>query len=505
MTMRVAVAASALLVVLLPALSAADGAEPTPSPVFEAAAGSRAAVTLYRMPPVPPTGGTEELTVDSLGRVWFDEHFEEAGEPGETPRFPGEIVRMDRSGAITPVLFRTGGDDFVSAPDGSVWYLQFRAISRIAPDGTVSRFPMPQGAEGGPTGTYRTTAEWSLVIGPDGNVWFGGRRHPLDDEGREAGSEPIIGRLTPSGELSEFRLPKGGGFPTRLAVGPDGNIWFTAAEAGSVGYVTPAGQIQEFPLSPYASPNYIAGARDGVWFTEDLEGSVVARITPSGEIDEFRISGDEEVPRASSLAAGPDGRIWFAAGRGQVGRIDSAGHLSKVQLPQQTTVEDIVVGPEGSLWYASLGEPKCQAEHPGCSDGAYAAGIIGRIDPAPLSVVIDGASVARRGRAAKIRISCLDGRSSSLCRGRVRLRAGRHLAGKRRFALGTDDSRGFAVPLDEKARTTLARTGHLRIRCIVTLAGGRTEVRALRLRLRTHQAASLGNRGKRPGTTLVLG
>ncbi len=505
MTVRVAAATTALFFVLLSALSTADGAEPTPSPVFAAATESRAAVTLYRMPPVPPTGGTEALTVDSLGRIWFDEHFEEAGEPGEPPRFPGEIVRMDRAGAITPVLFRTGADDFASAADGSVWYLQFRAVSRIAPDGTVSRFPMPQGAEGGPTGTYRTTAEWSLVIGPDGNVWFGGRRHPLDEEGREAGSESIIGRLTQSGELSEFRLPNGGGFPTRLAVGPDGNVWFTAAEASSVGYVTPAGQIQEFPLSPYAFPNYIAGGRDGVWFTEDLEGSVVARITPSGEIYEFRISGDEEVPRAGSLAAGPDGRIWFAAGRGQVGRIDSAGRLSKIQLPQQTAVEDLVVGPEGSLWYASLGEPRCQAEHPGCSDGAYAAGIIGRIDPAPLSVAIDGGSAARRGRAAKIGISCLDGGAKALCRGHVRLRAGRHLVGKRRFTLGTDDSRGFSVPLGERARTELARTGHLGIRCAVTLAGGRTEVRALRLRLRTHQAASLGNRGKGPGAALVLG
>jgi len=459
------------------------------SPEFSAAADSSAPVTLYRMPVAPPTGGTETLTVDTLGRVWFDENYEEPGEPREEPRFPGAIVRMERSGAITQVAGRTGGDDFASAPDGSVWSLRFRSITRFAPDGTVTSFGMPEEAPGGPTGSYSTIAEWSLVVAPDGSVWFGGHRHPLDAEGREAGSEAIVGRLTPGGDLSEFTLPHGGGHPTRLAVGPEGNVWFTADEAGSVGYLTPTGQIQEFPLSRKASPNFIAGGADGVWFTEQEEGSILARITPAGQMDEFRISGKEEGPGVGSLTTGPDGRIWFAAGSGQVGRIDSSGHLSKISLPQQTWVEDIVAGPEGSLWYASSGEPRCRSEDPGCSRGAYAAGIIGRIDPAPLSIVIGGAATTRRGQAAKLKLSCLDGAASSLCRGRIRLRVGKRLAGKRRYKLGSDSSRGFVVPLGERARGALARSGHLRIKCFVTVAGGTAGVRALRLRMRTHRGA----------------
>jgi virginiamycin B lyase len=475
--------ALALLCVLLGVAPAAANETEIPlSPQFTRAAASRAAVTVYRMPPVPPTGGTETLTVDLLGRVWFNEHYEEPNEFDE-PKFPGEVVRMDRSGQITAVATRIGGDDFASAPDGSVWFISFHAITRVAQDGTLTRFPMPAEEAGGPTGSYSTIAEWSLVVAPDGNVWFGGHRHPLDAEGREVGSEAIIGRLTPAGELSEFSLPHGGGYPTRLAIGPDGNVWFTAAEAGSVGFVTPAGQVQEFPRPRYALPNFIAAAPDGVWFTESPEGSVLTRITPTGETDQFQIAGKDEKPGVGPLAAGPDGRIWFAAGAGWAGRIDSHGHLTKVELPHQTGIEDLVAGPEGSLWYAAGGEPRCLAENPGCSRGAYAAGIIGRIDPAPLSVVIEGARLARGGRVAKVKLSCLDGAASSLCRGRVRLRNGERLAGKRRYKLGSDDSRGFVVPLGEDARTALGRRGHLGVRCTVTLAGGRAVVRAFRLRL----------------------
>lgn len=482
--------ALALLVALTGVVPAAASADELPvSPQFAAAAASRAGVTVYRMPPAPPTGGTETLTVDLLGRVWFNENYEVAGEFGE-PRFPAEVVRMDRSGEIATVATRVRGDDFAVAPDGAVWFISFDDITRIAQDGTLTRFPMPAEAAGGPAGSYSTIAEWSLVVAPDGNVWFGGHRHPLDAEGREVGSEAIIGRMTPSGELSEFKLPHGGGYPTRLAIGPDGNVWFTAAEAGSVGFVTPAGQVQEFPRPRYALPNFIAAAPDAIWFTESPEGSVLTRITSTGETDEFRIAGKEERPGVGPLVAGSDGRIWFAAGAGWAGRIDSHGRLSKVALPHQTGIEDLVVGPEGSLWYAAGGEPRCLSENPGCSRGAYAAGIIGRIDPAPRSVVIEGAAAVRRGRAVKIKISCLDGRAGSLCRGRVRLRAARFLAGKRRYKLGTDISRGFIVPLEEKARLAFARSGHLQIRCVVSLAGGRTEVRALRLRLRTHSGSA---------------
>ena len=181
-----------------------------PTAVALNAAPSGATVTLYRMPRVLPTGGTGPLAADPFGNLWFNQTYEEPVEPGERPRHPGEIVRMTRDGAITVVAQKKRGGDFAIAPDGSIWFSGFHGIGHLALDGSLTEFPLPDGDER-PNGPFRTTDEGPLVVAPNGDVWFTATRHLLDDEGREATSEPIIGRFSASGTLSEFDLPGGGG------------------------------------------------------------------------------------------------------------------------------------------------------------------------------------------------------------------------------------------------------------------------------------------------------
>ncbi len=52
-----------------------------------------------------------------------------------------------------------------------------------------------------------------MVEGPDGKMWF-----------TEADK---IGRITPSGEITEFPLPTPDSAPMGITTGPDGNLWFT--------------------------------------------------------------------------------------------------------------------------------------------------------------------------------------------------------------------------------------------------------------------------------------
>jgi virginiamycin B lyase len=449
------------------------------------AAPSRAAVTLYRMPRVLPTGGTGPLAADPFGNLWFNETYEEPVEPGERPHHPGEIVRMTRDGAITVVAQKKRGGDFAVAPDGSIWFSGFHGIGHLALDGSLTEFVLPDGDEG-PNGLYRTTDEGPLVVAPNGDVWFTATRHLLDEEGREATSEPIIGRFTSGGELSEFDLPGGGGYPTRLAIGPDGNVWFTAAAALRVGFVTPAGLVEEFaPLPKYSFPgNIVAGPDGALWFAMEEEGPVIARITTSGELTKFPIGGEEEGIGAAVLASGPDGRIWFGAEEGTMGRISPSGRISRLPIPSKTWIEDIVVGPEGSLWYSSPAEPPCLPGDAVCGQGGYyESGIIGRVDPAPLALALRGGEPGKGGRQAKVKISCIDGMASSVCHGRLRLRLGREVVGTRTYKLGADLTRAFPVQLNEEARGRLLRAGHLKLKCVATLAGGRTETRPLRLRL----------------------
>ncbi|HEU4739042.1 MAG TPA: hypothetical protein VFS54_08165 [Solirubrobacterales bacterium] len=454
---------------------------------------SQAAVSLYQFPRVPPTGGAGPLAIDQRGNVWFDQTYEVPPErPGEDPRFPGQIVRMDRQGKIAVVLQKRPSGLAVSG-DGSIWFTGFDYIGRIAPDDSFTSFPLPYGE--GEDGKV-VFKDGPLVVAPDGNVWFSGARGYRDESGRAVGSQPIIGRMTPTGELTEFDLALDSGRPIHLAIGPDGAVWFTDGLTPRVGRVDPLLGVRYLPLPPSMQARGITAGPDGaLWFQLSRdEDRAIGRISVTGEVTEFPVPAAvrrEEyggINGIGSITNGPDGRLWFVLEAGAMGRIGPTGRVSKVEIPTRFP-EDIAVGPEGSVWYTSAAGPPCLPGDSVCGDGGYyQSGVIGRIDPAPLAVQIETAKAAARAHRVKIRIACIDGRAGESCRGRLRLRAGQG-ATKRRYALGVDLGRSFSIRLGDKARSKLLRRGKLRIKVIATLAGGGTEVRAFRLRLRTHQAA----------------
>ncbi len=78
--------------------------------------------------------------------------------------------------------------------------------------------------------------------------------------------------------------------PTALRSGPDGNVWFSETDAGQIGRITPQGEITEFKggITPGSRPLSIA-VRDGaIWFSE-AAGNRIARITLDGHVTEFPI------------------------------------------------------------------------------------------------------------------------------------------------------------------------------------------------------------------------
>src|SRR5918992_329137 len=69
-----------------------------------------------------------------------------------------------------------------------------------------------------------------------------------------------------------------------------------------------------------------AGPDGGVWFTEDNTGSV-ARITLDGAVTEFSAGLTKGCPKG--IALGPDGNLWVAesGGGGAIARITPHGDL----------------------------------------------------------------------------------------------------------------------------------------------------------------------------------
>src|SRR5437879_3166032 len=189
--------------------------------------------------------------------------------------------------------------------DGNVWFVDplSNVIGRITPLGVATKFEIPN--SGGSLG--------NIAAGPDNNMWVavngGGQGHP---DG--------IGRIDPTGKFTKFQAGAAPAYgfgtgPAGIAPGSDGNIWFTEFWSNGIGRMSPSGQLTEFPIStPGTQPRGIVAGPDGnLWFTESSRfHSAIARMTPSGAITEWVLHPDQPDFNPYSIVSGPDGNLWYS-------------------------------------------------------------------------------------------------------------------------------------------------------------------------------------------------
>jgi streptogramin lyase len=191
----------------------------------------------------------------------------------------------------------------VAGADGNVWFVGDSgkiAIDRVTPSGEISQFG--SGLVGAPS---------HLVTGPDGNIWFT--------------AQQSIHRVTPSGEITHFTdcmdYRQFFSEATSIVAGPDEDLWFTSVtsrelpaieEPPTIGRVTPSGEITQFKAGVESEPRSLLAGPDGrVWFAGG--GKEIERITPpSAPVNTFIFApGKAKANGASELAVevpGP-GRI----------------------------------------------------------------------------------------------------------------------------------------------------------------------------------------------------
>src|SRR5262249_21455980 len=134
--------------------------------------------------------------------------------------------------------------------------------------------------------------------------------------------------------------------PDDIVVGPDGNLYFTEADAGKIGRLTTAGALTEFPVPSgvEGEPRGILAGRDGnLYFTEYGAGKI-GRLTPKGTITEVAVPHPNAAPLG--IVAGPDGAIWFTeTERDAFGRLAPDGHhineYPLYQVPPQTSTPTV--------------------------------------------------------------------------------------------------------------------------------------------------------------------
>ncbi len=300
---------------------------------------------------ITPSSQPSKITEGPEGDLWFTERNTFSG---------NQIARITPTGEVTqfPILPDSSPQGIAQGPDGNLWFTEVNnpecgdegcrsKVGRMKPNGSYVEYT---------TGISDGSEPWEIAAGPNGNLWF--------TEFAVAGSDKTnrIGEINPTTDkVEEFELPppdsgQQGAFG--ITAGPDGNVWFTELVGNKIGRITPSGEITEFPV-PTANSEPIAitkGSDGNLWFAEQ-DGEKIGRINPSThEITEFPIPSSGGEPRA--ITDGPDGNLWFAEDNGDIGRITPTGTITECSTGISGPIEGITAGPGNTLWFAEFDESR---------------------------------------------------------------------------------------------------------------------------------------------------
>jgi streptogramin lyase len=191
--------------------------------------------------------------------------------------------------------------------------------------------------------------------------------------------------------VTYFFVPSLHSRPFRIVPGPDGNMWFTDTDEALIGKITPSGQITEYPIGSGKHPyDLIAGSDGNIWFTEQFNNKIGAVDLAGNLIHEYYSPGSNSQPRG--ITVGPNGDIYWAdGGDGQevtddVGRLLPDGTVVQYQLgPYVSFPTGITAGPDGNLWVAEeLGVNPDVGDAPGTIDSVSPDGKTINLYPLPV-------------------------------------------------------------------------------------------------------------------------
>jgi streptogramin lyase len=153
------------------------------------------------------------------------------------------------TGAVTSFSYSATNTygPIVLGPDGNMWFGNVDTVGRVTPSGTVSLFPTAPQMQVG-----------DIIAGPDGNLWYVGQ------------SEYDVGTINTAGQiLSEIQVGLNPGPLYTAIIGPDDDVW--VSNAGALVHMTSPTQFTTIPYprshDSYPPANLVLGPDHNVWFT----------------------------------------------------------------------------------------------------------------------------------------------------------------------------------------------------------------------------------------------
>jgi streptogramin lyase len=216
-----------------------------------------------------------------------------------------------------------------------------------------------------------------LTFASDGSLWFVATacKPTFDANGRGTGcaAQTFVGRLTPSGDYSQFAIPGAPAhqpsWPLPFYIGPgqDGAVWVTDQADDRILRIASDGSEKSYQLPPMTAPTYVVQSQDGAeWF---MTRQGLGRLAPTGSYATIALNSDTNGWRGSSgdLAFAPDGSLWvtvincaggWPAGTGCAnGNLQGAlqnwtpGGILIKSIPMKLEPTLISVGGDGTVWF----------------------------------------------------------------------------------------------------------------------------------------------------------
>ncbi len=226
----------------------------------------------------------------------------------------------------------------------------------------------------GPSGTptineYTTTADTpeGVVTGADGNLWFVqkgsggayGSINAIKTAQEPNGSAAVVG----------LAIEAIAGFiePLRIALGPDGNVWFGDCASANVAKITTSGAPTTYTASYAGTQGVTAGLDGNVWFdeycasahtvsTDGVVGNINATTGALSEISVPNVNSPGLI-LMENIALGPDGNIWYDDfNHSVVGKIQG-GLATNFMTPAFSVASPMTAGSDGNMWIGSTVGP----------------------------------------------------------------------------------------------------------------------------------------------------
>jgi virginiamycin B lyase len=265
------------------------------------------------------------ITVGPDGRIWFTEYQ------------GNKVGAMTTSGGFTEYPVPSPSSQplgIASVPLNGLFITEFNTgkIAAVSITGVITEF--------GVVGTHPAL----VVAGPDGRAWisFGGAKEII-----------AVENLTNAPAEAAFVTAEN---TYGVAVGANGDIWFTEPSSSKIGWVSPqGGSVHEFDTpTPAASPSFIANApNNDQWFTEADANKIGRRMAGTSTILEYPVPTPSAEPEGITL--GPDGNMWFTESHAnKIARITTGSMPVITEFPAAGGPAAITLGPDGNLYFTAL-------------------------------------------------------------------------------------------------------------------------------------------------------